>query len=160
IGEARLWDAQTQVPKGKPMRHPKEVLCLAFSRDGKTLATGCDDNFLRFWDVETQEPNGEPIELPNGVWTVSYAPNGKYVFVGDWGEKKKGGIGRLYDAITHKLLHDRIRHEKGIIASVFTPDSEQVLVGSRDAVARFWNVQEGLPVGQPYAAVRSIPSVA
>ncbi|HLW64333.1 MAG TPA: protein kinase [Gemmataceae bacterium] len=160
MGDARLWDVATQQPIGHPMPHGKEVLCLAFSPDGNVLATGCEDKVLRFWDVKTQKMIGEPIKLNAGVWTVSYSPNGKYLFVGDWGEKEKGGVGRLYDAKTHQLIRDNIRHKKGIIASVFTNDSEQIFVGSRDATARFWNVDDGLPVGDGFSSLRSIPSVA
>jgi eukaryotic-like serine/threonine-protein kinase len=160
MGDARLWDVATQQPIGQPMPHGKEVLCLAFSTDGKVLATGCDDKLLRFWDVKTQQMIGEPIKLSAGVWTVSYSPDGKYLFVGDWGEKDKGGVGRLYDAKTHQLIRDNFRHKKGIIASVFTGDSEQIFVGSRDATARFWNVEDGIPVGDGFSSLRSIPSVA
>jgi WD40 repeat protein/serine/threonine protein kinase len=159
MGEARLWDVATQKLIGQPLPHGQEVLCVAFSPDGSTLATGCDDTYLRFWDVKTQKMIGEPIKHAKGVWTVSYSPDGKYFFTGDWGSKR-GGIGRLYDAHTHKLIHDRIRHKKGIIASVFTSDSQQIFTGSRDATAQFWDVKEGIRVGQDFASLRSIPSVA
>jgi WD40 repeat protein len=51
---AYLWDTET----GKPtqvLNHPKnqQVTAVAWSSDGKTLATGCRDSVIRLWDVET-----------------------------------------------------------------------------------------------------------
>jgi hypothetical protein len=58
------------------------------------------------------------------------------------------------------LIHEHLRQRKGIIASAFTSDSKEILVAGREAMAQFWNVEKGFPVGQAYASVRSIPSVA
>ena len=41
---ARLWEATTGQPIGKPMVHPDDVRAVAFSPDGKSILTGCDDS--------------------------------------------------------------------------------------------------------------------
>lgn len=42
-----------QAPQPKPLPHPDTVYAVAFSPDGKTLATGCFDKAARLWDVAT-----------------------------------------------------------------------------------------------------------
>jgi WD40 repeat protein len=39
-------------------KHDTPVKALAFSRDGKTIATGGDDKMVYFWDIETGEMTG------------------------------------------------------------------------------------------------------
>ena len=50
---ARLWDAATGEPVGRPLHHPGQVAAVAFSPDGKTVLTGCVDGIARLWEVDT-----------------------------------------------------------------------------------------------------------
>ena len=45
---------------GAPDRHASFVNSVAFSPDGKTLASGSDDDTIRLWDVATGRPIGSP----------------------------------------------------------------------------------------------------
>ena len=51
---ARLLDAGTGLPVGPPMALEGRFYSLAFSPDGKRLATSSTKN-IRLWDTETQE---------------------------------------------------------------------------------------------------------
>src|SRR5262249_51349969 len=42
-----------QQPRATLHGHTEQVLCVAFSPDGKTLASGGADNTIRFWEVAT-----------------------------------------------------------------------------------------------------------
>jgi WD40 repeat protein len=48
---ARLWEAATGRPLGAPYPHPAALHAVAFSPDGRTLLTGCEDGLARFWEV-------------------------------------------------------------------------------------------------------------
>ena len=56
---ARLWDAATLQPIGKPLAHKNWVLCVAISPDGKKVMTGSGDGTAKLWDAETGEARGE-----------------------------------------------------------------------------------------------------
>ena len=58
---ARLWDASSQRPLGKPLAHPRGICAAIFSPDGKTVLTGGEDGMARLWDATTGLPLGPPL---------------------------------------------------------------------------------------------------
>jgi hypothetical protein len=49
-----LWDLETQQLRGSPFKgHEKVVLSLAFSPNGKLLASGSEDQTINIWDVKS-----------------------------------------------------------------------------------------------------------
>src|SRR5262249_2556878 len=48
---------------GQPLQgHGDTVLSVAFSPDGKTLASGSADGVIILWDVATRQPIGQPLK--------------------------------------------------------------------------------------------------
>ena len=50
---------------------------MAYSPDGKTLASGSDDATIRLWDVETGEEKSTLTGHTDWVRSVAYSPDGK-----------------------------------------------------------------------------------
>jgi len=77
-GEIRLWNMRTDEQLGKSLLgHDGIVNSLAFSPNGKTLATGSEDRTIILWDVAT----GEVIEGPLGghgesITSLAFHPDG------------------------------------------------------------------------------------
>jgi WD40 repeat protein len=73
----KVWDASTGQTLFTYTGHAGQVYALAWSPDGKEIASGGDDNTVRIWDAAT----GHTVLLYQGhkdtVFAVAWAPNGK-----------------------------------------------------------------------------------
>jgi WD40 repeat protein len=74
--EIALWQVDAQHESRTLKAHKDWVTCLAFSSDGKTLASGSKDLSVRLWDVAA----GRPLATLNGssqpLMAVLFNPNG------------------------------------------------------------------------------------
>ena len=59
---ARVWDAATGAPIGKPLQHEGAVNSAAFSPDGTRVVTASADKTARVWDAATGAPIGKPLQ--------------------------------------------------------------------------------------------------
>ncbi|KAG2032339.1 WD40-repeat-containing domain protein [Suillus americanus] len=48
---ARLWNLDTNIPVGQPLKHKKDLWSAALSPDGKVLVTACESKNAYIWDV-------------------------------------------------------------------------------------------------------------
>ncbi|MCP4372529.1 MAG: hypothetical protein GY797_31150, partial [Deltaproteobacteria bacterium] len=58
------------------------VRSVAFSPDGKFLASGSYDNTVRLWEVSTGEQLRELTGHSDSVWSVAFSPDGKFLASG------------------------------------------------------------------------------
>jgi len=96
----RLWNTQTGQPKATLQEHKGQICMLAFSADGKTLATASrEDQAVRLWDTESGQLKAKLEGHARGVTTLAYSPDGKKLVTGS-----SDGKTRLWDAQTGKLV--------------------------------------------------------
>jgi WD40 repeat protein/serine/threonine protein kinase len=159
---AQLWD----VAGGHVLRrfvHPPSAsgdkpsgntyaICLAFSRDGKTLVTVDHNKGVLFWEVATGKYIGPPLPAEMGklhtdwIEAVAISPDNQIVATGS-----RDNTVRLWDTTTGKPMGPPLPHEGWVRAIVFSPEGKTILTGSLDGNARIWDVATGKLVGAPFA---------
>jgi tetratricopeptide (TPR) repeat protein len=117
---------------------------VAFSPDGKTVLTGCQDGTARLWKADTGKPTGPPLRHPAAVGAVTFSPDGRTILTGSSDE-----TARLWDAATGQPIGKPLEHADIVYAVAFSPDGKTVLTGSHRGMARLWETPGPLPDDLP-----------
>ncbi len=146
----RLWEAST----GREMKvlrgHERQVFAVAFSRDGRTLATGSGDGTARLWEVATGREVAVLRGHENYVWSVAFTPDGGTLATGS-----SDNTVRLWDVATAReigVLDGRGGQVFGgaVLAVAFSPDGQILASASAGSPAgpddrpRLWPFGQGL----------------
>jgi WD40 repeat protein len=119
---------------GAPMEHGRLVEAVAFSPDGKRLATANRDGTARLWETASGKPLGPPLSHGNQVVAVAVAADGNTVLTGC-----RDGKARLWDGTAGKLLGEPLEHAGAITAVAFSPDDQTLLTAGNDQTCRLWD---------------------
>jgi len=161
-GVIRLWEVTT----GREIRQMREeergllqklvglgILCLAFSPDGRYLASTSNDETVRVWEVATGQVVRRLKGREIGWESVAFSPDGQYLASG-------GGFTiQLWEFATGQEMHlvrmevggfmDTLARGKPRVRSVtFSPDGQYLAWGSGDGTVRLWDVATGQEVRQ------------
>jgi WD40 repeat protein len=81
-GAVHLWDAITGEERATLTDHTHNLVSLAFSPDGKTLATGCFDGTLLLWDIPTSQVRASLAAHTHSLTSVVFSPEGNTLATG------------------------------------------------------------------------------
>jgi WD40 repeat protein len=128
--------------------HQHWVMCLAFSPDGKTLASGSRDHTVRLWDIPTAK-QVRTIECPT-AFAAAFSPDGRSLATGGANERIKnrgwdvGGMAKLFDVATGTDKMTFREHKATIISLAFSPDGKTLATGDDfGGPIRLWTIATG-----------------
>jgi RNA polymerase sigma factor (sigma-70 family) len=136
-----LWDTETGRQRCTlPSRRSRDDYGLAFSPDGKILATnsteaGTDQKTIFLWDVATAERVSQFKVPARAAFVLRFAPDGKTLL-----SSGKEPMVRLWNTATGKQLFTETDHEGAITAMSFTPDGRSLVSGAVDGTLRVWDI--------------------
>jgi WD40 repeat protein len=121
--------------------HPRSVLSVTFSPDGKTLLSSARDSKIKVWDVATGQLKRTLSDpLAGGVYSTAYSRDGKLVASGS-------GDGKiiLWDGATFEPIRTLAGHTVPVRDVAFAPDDKTLASASEDKTFRLWDVATGKP---------------
>ncbi|MBW4446485.1 MAG: CHAT domain-containing protein [Spirirestis rafaelensis WJT71-NPBG6] len=118
--------------------HSESVNSVAFSPDGKTLASGSSDKTIKLWDVATGSPKQTLTGHSEWVNSVAFSPDGKTLASGS-GDKTI----KLWDVATGKLSQTLTGDRNLVFSVAFSPDGKTLASGSEDKTIKLWDVATG-----------------
>jgi eukaryotic-like serine/threonine-protein kinase len=146
-GIVKLWDAKRLDKKSLDEKNEPRLtllarvagpgLSVAFSPDGRRLATGGKANTVKIWDVQ----NGQTPRTLEGhkgdVYTVAFSPVDDGRWIASAGEDS---VVKVWDSHTGKMVRN-FRGHRGLVTSLaFSPDGRLLVSGSRDHTVKVWDL--------------------
>ena len=128
-----LYDAVTHQEVALLTGHMDNVLSVAFSPDGQTLASGSRDGTVRLWEVNTGTHKRTLIRHAEEVISVAFSPDGQTLASGD------RLFVQLWDVNTGTEKHAFRAHSYWVSSLAFSPDG-QTASGGGDGMVQLWDV--------------------
>ncbi len=122
------WETPRPIPAHKDL-----ILDIAFSPDGKTLATASYDTTVKLWDAVIGKELHTLREHSDSVYGVSFSPNGKLLATGAADRAVK-----VWDAATGALLYTFGAPTDWTYAVAWSPDGRHLAAGGVDKSIRVW----------------------
>ena len=165
-----LTNLQYDLAVGTLSSHSSNVTSIAFSPDGKLLASANDDLSIILWDTLTWEQVGVPLTghqegtpcssafyCESGINSLAFSPDGSLL-------ASAGGdmTVRLWDPSTGESIGEPLTGHKDWISHVsFSPDGSILASASWDGAIRLWDPSNGESIAPPlYGHYSEINSLA
>lgn len=142
---AGLLDTQNIALSSVLSAHSQPVYAVAFSPDGRTLATGAGDRTIRLWslaDPAHPVPLGRPLTgHTDWVYWLQFSPDGHTL-----ASASRDRTARLWDV--HDPLHPRALgrplngHRDFVFSVSFSRDGRTLATASQDHTVRLWDVSD------------------
>ena len=144
----RLWDVDTGETQMILTGHAGEfegvdnghssvegVKSVAFSPDGKTLASGGGDNVIHLWDIGTGKREMTLVGHTHWVFSLAFSPDSKTLASGS----NDSDI-RLWDPHTGEHKKTLTGHGNWVRSIAFSSDGKTLVSGSDDGSVLLWNI--------------------
>jgi WD40 repeat protein len=133
----KIWDAKTGKLVATLKGHTHDVLCLAWTKDGKTLISGSYDSSIRTWNTTNWKQTAVLLEHTDGVRRINIAisPNDR-ILASVSGDK----TARLWNLDNGQPISSPIQHANLVFCVSFSAGGKLLATGCADKNAYIWDV--------------------
>ncbi|HYO67771.1 MAG TPA: pentapeptide repeat-containing protein [Archangium sp.] len=130
-----LWDLLSGRPLITFAGHTQLVAGIAFSPDGKRVASASLDASVGLWDVVSGKFLHRLSTHPAEARRVAFSPDGALLAAGF-----NDGSVRVWDSGTGELFHVFEGHTDAVLSITFAPEGALLATGSKDHTIRIWDI--------------------
>ena len=136
-----LWDLKANKALVPLRAHLAGVVTLAFSPDGKTLASatpGSEDCLVRLWDIPSGQPQGTLGGPSRGIWSLAYSPDGTLLACAGFDQAL-----HIFEMPSGNKLHTIANVTKDrFIRTISVSEQKHVATGGTD-FSKLWDAASG-----------------
>ena len=136
----RVLDAGAADPRRPGGEDRCGVTAVAFSPDGRTLASASHHQAVLLWDLATGQPTRSLAGHESGVNGLAFSPDG--LTLASAGTDKTV---RLWDVASDQPSRTLEGHAGGVNAVAFSPNCPILASAGGDATVRLWDLDSGQP---------------
>jgi len=132
-GEVKLFQAQGGELVKTLATLPDLALTVAFSPDGRRLASGGADNAIRVYEVTSGKPELVIEQHADWVMALAFSPDGAHL-----ASASRDKSARYFDAQTGALQNSYLGHGEPVFSVAFSADGRQIFSAGRDRKIHGW----------------------
>jgi WD40 repeat protein/predicted Ser/Thr protein kinase len=133
-GGIAVYDTASVKEQIRCASHPGHVIALAFSPDGKRLASGGDSRVVYIWDAATGKQLAECTGHTSKLLSIAFRGDGQRLVTAS-----HDGTVRQWDAQTGREVEPPYGHHTAeTSAAVFSPDGQRIASAGSDRTVRLW----------------------
>jgi hypothetical protein len=134
---AKVWDASSGQQLRTLRGHSDAIYAVAFSPNGRRIATGSFDETAKVWDADS----GRELLTLRGhtdwIWSLAFSPDGRRIVTGC-----RDHTAKVWDTESGTNLLT-IKGPEMISSVAFSPDGRRIVTGCSDHTARVWDTESG-----------------
>ena len=145
----RIWNTSDGSPVTDWLPQSNWVSTMAFSPDGKQLATGDYSSNLVLWDVETGTRFGKEMRNAEILLSLAFRPDGKQIVVG-MAQSRTGQAGaRIWNLDSRTAIEAPMEHTNWVSIVAYSADSSRAMTVSSDGLVKIWDSATAKLIGKP-----------
>jgi WD40 repeat protein len=136
--EVVLWDVSTGAKHGALHSHTGPVLAVAFSPNGKLLASSSKDRSVRLWQLDNKNEAWAVLQgasISDRIMCLAFTPDNQALAL--WGSE---GNVRLWDITTRRWRAILNKHQYQVQSMAFSPDGTTLATASKNGTVHLWNL--------------------